>query len=94
MNETFKYSTLFAKVVIVCLIMAAAMLSSVKTFAKTANEELVFQSVRLSLWYEGTDKSLQKDEGTQANAMQMVYPEELFRAMQKHHEQKSTALGQ
>ncbi len=86
MNETFKYSTILAKVVIFSLILAALMVSATKTFAQTPNEKLVLQGVRLSLWYEGAQENL--EQPAEVATMQELFPEELFRALEKHDEQK------
>lgn len=86
MNETFKYSTMLAKVVIFSLIMAALIVTATKTFAKTPNESMVLQTVRLSLWYEGAEKEEQKP--SEVATLEEFYPEELYRAIEKHDEQK------
>lgn len=90
MNETFKFSTVLAKIVITALIMAAIMVTTTKTFAKTANEKFVFQTVRLSLWYEGTQEMAQNEQAMAS--VEDLYPEELFRALEKHQELKSEGI--
>ncbi len=92
MNQTFKYSTVLAKIVILGLILAAVLLSSTRTFASklTANEQMVLQSVRLSLWYEGTTEGEVEEAPKNMNvaSIQEFYPEELYRALEKHDEHR------
>lgn len=95
MNETFKYSTILAKIVIASLIMAAFMLSLTKTHAKTPNEELVLRSIRVSLWYKGTQVKNGKNgnEPQEVATIEEFYPEELYRALEKHDEQKKVSFA-
>lgn len=92
MNETFKYSTILAKVVIVSVIMAAFMVTISKTYAKTPNEELVLRSIRASLWYEGTQGKNEKKH--EVATIKEFYPEELYRALEKHDQQKKVSFAQ
>ena len=89
MNQMYKYSTVLSKVVMAALFFAAFVLASSRTFAatQTANEKFVLQGVRLSLWYEGTQ---QKQEVKELNvaSIQEFYPEELYRALEKHDEKR------
>ena len=89
MNQMYKYSTVLSKVVMAGLIFAAFILASTRTFAaaQTANEKFVLQGVRLSLWYEGTEQK-QELKDMQVSSLQEFYPEELYRALEKHDEQR------
>jgi len=92
MNETFKYSTVLAKIVIASLIMAGFMVSLTKTHAKTPNERLVLRSIRTSLWYEGTQ--VKNDKKHEVATIKEFYPEELYRALEKHDQQKKVSFAQ
>ncbi len=91
MNETFKYSTILAKIVILSLILAAFMVSMTKTFAQTPNESMVLQTVRLSLWYEGANEKVERPSAMAS--LEEFYPEELYRALEKHDEQKKVSFA-
>lgn len=81
MNEVFKYSTILSKVIIFALISAGFMVTAVRAQERSANDKMVLQSVRLSLWYEGAKQDIALQD-------KLRLPEELSKAMEKHSQEE------
>jgi len=90
MNKMFKYSTIIVKIVIASLLMTAFMVTLTKVHAETPNEELVIRSIRNSLWYEGALVINNKKQ--EVGTLKELYPEELYRALEKHDNEKKVSF--